>query len=117
MADHLVNTYGMRAVDVCELAKPSGASLLTSHCSLLTARYSLSTTRYSLLATRYSLLATHHSPLTTHHSPLTTHHSPLTTHHSPLTIKVTRTSLLALYSDSKLAEDLLGERSAWHGEW
>ena len=31
--------------------------------------------------------------------------------------EVTRTSLLALYSDSKLAEDLLGERSAWHGEW
>jgi len=24
VADHLVNTYGMRAVDVCELAKPSG---------------------------------------------------------------------------------------------
>jgi len=31
--------------------------------------------------------------------------------------EVTRTSLLALYSDSKLAEDLLGERSAWHGAW
>ena len=24
VADHLVNTYGMRAVDVCELAKPTG---------------------------------------------------------------------------------------------
>ena len=24
MADHLVNTYGMRAYDVCEAAKPTG---------------------------------------------------------------------------------------------
>ena len=57
MADHLVNTYGMRAVDVCELAKPTGAALLATY-------YSLLATRYLLLATNHSLLAAHHSPLT-----------------------------------------------------
>ena len=31
--------------------------------------------------------------------------------------QVTRTSLLALYADSRLAEDLLNEQGEWHGEW
>ena len=48
MADHLVNTYGMRAVDVCELAKPTGASPLAPYNSLLATRYSPLTTRHSL---------------------------------------------------------------------